>query len=177
MATSDRLIDKGIQGGAGNFAELLTASRFYLELKLDGSDDTVDATFLECQGFKRQHEVAELHEVTTDKWANAKMGRVAHVRLPGNSKTETIVLKRGMTTSMTLWNWFAAVEAGKWAEQCRDGSLVIYNQAAEEQVRFNFSGAWPLSYKAADLGAQSTDIEVEELEMAVDSFVRVEPSS
>ena len=164
---------KGLQGGINGFSELLISSRFYLELKLDGSDETVDATFLECQGFQREHEVADLHEVTPEKWAGSNMGRVARVRLPGNTKTENIVLSRGMTTSMTLWNWFTAVEDGKWADQSRDGSLVIYNQAAEEQARFNFTGAWPLRYKASDVSAKSNEIEIEELEMAVERFTRV----
>lgn len=170
-------IKKGLQGGVNGFAELLLASRFYLELTLDGSDENVDATFLECQGFQREHEMAEIHEVTPEKWAQAKMGRVTRIQLPGNTKTENIVLSRGMTTSMTLWDWFAAVEAGKWANQCRDGSLVIYSQAAEEQVRFNFKGAWPLRYKASDVSAKGSELEIEELEMVVESFVRVAPAS
>jgi len=177
MPSSESTVTPGLQGGINGFAELLIASRFYLELKLDGSDDNVDATFLECQGFQREHEVADLHEVTPEKWANAKMGRVARVRLPGNTKTENIVLRRGMTTSMTLWSWFAAIEEGKWSDQCRDGSLVVYNQAAEEQARFNFRGAWPLRYKASDVSAKSNEMEIEELEMAVESFVRVAPTS
>ncbi len=168
---------RGLQGGVDGFSELLIASRFYLELKLDGSDDTIDATFLECQGFKREHDVADIHEVTPETWANAKMGRVARVRLPGNTKTENIILRRGMTTSITLWNWFSAVEEGKWSEQCRDGSLVIYNQAAEEQARFNFTGAWPLRYQASDVSAKSSEMEIEELEMAVEKFIRVAPST
>ena len=53
---------------------------------------------------------------------------------------------------------------------------MIYDQAAKEQARFNFRGAWPLRYVASDVSAQSSDMEVEELEMAVESFVRVAAS-
>ncbi|MEM9213261.1 MAG: phage tail protein [Cyanobacteria bacterium P01_F01_bin.150] len=166
----------GLQGGAGGFAELLLASRFYMELTLDGGDDKVDATFLECAGFERSLEMAQLHEVAPEQWGDSKVGRVVQVQIPGNAKTENIVLKRGLTSSMTLWNWFAAVESGQWSKQCRDGSLVIYDQGGTEQARFNFTGAWPLRYKAADLSAQSTDMEIEELEMAVEALVRVKPN-
>ena len=31
--------------------EILTASRFYLELSLDGSNQSVDGIFMDCQGF------------------------------------------------------------------------------------------------------------------------------
>ena len=94
--------------------------------------------FLACQGFKRSQDVVEICEVAPQQWAKAKSGRVIRTKIPGNAKTENIVLRRGMTNSMTLWNWFAQVEAGKWGEQLRDGSLVIYDQATHEQARFNF---------------------------------------
>jgi phage tail-like protein len=174
-STSESAVKPGLKGGANGFAELLTASRFYLELKLDGGDDTIDATFLECKGFQRSHDIVEFCEVTPEKWAKANTGRVVRIQLPGNTKTEHIVLRRGMTTSMTLWKWFDAVESGKWASQCRDGSLTIYDQGGQEQARFNFEGAWPLRYQVADVNASSNDLEIEELEMAIDRFVRVEP--
>ena len=160
-------------GSAASFPELLIASRFYLELKLANGNDTIDATFLECQGFKRSQEAIEICEVSPQKWGNANSGRVVRTKIPGNAKTENIILRRGMTNSMTLWNWFAQVEAGKWAEQRRDGSLVIYNQAGEEQARFDFQQAFPVRYSASDVNAQSGDIEIEEVEIAVDSFTRV----
>jgi phage tail-like protein len=154
------------------FTELLTANRFYLELKLDSSDDTVDATFLECQGFKRSQEAIAFCQVTPQRWGRAKAGRAVDIQLPGNPKTENIILRRGMSHSMTLWNWFAAVEAGNWAKQLRDGALSVYNQAGQVQARFEFQGAWPTRYTAADFSAQSTEMEIEELEMVVESFVR-----
>ena len=161
-------------GGMGGFSELLTASRFYLELKLEGGGDTTDATFLECQGFKRTQDVAEICEVTDEKWGkdNASSGRVVRTKIPGNAKIENIVLKRGITNSMVLWNWVAKVEAGQWADQLKDGSLVIYDQAGAEQVRFNFKQAFPVRYTVADLNAKSNELEIEELEIAVADFER-----
>ncbi|HBE18367.1 MAG TPA: phage tail protein, partial [Cyanobacteria bacterium UBA11367] len=47
-----------------NFPELLINSRFYIELKLDGSQEPVDAYFMECKGFKHSQEVIEVCEVT-----------------------------------------------------------------------------------------------------------------
>jgi hypothetical protein len=37
-----------------DFPEILTNSRFYLELKLDGSKDSVDGYFMECQGLLKR---------------------------------------------------------------------------------------------------------------------------
>lgn len=170
MASSNPPIDR-------KFTERLTASSFYVELKLDGSNDGVDATFLDCQGLNATQEAIEICEVTPQKWGSksAKVGRVVRTKLPGNVKANNIILRRGMTNSQTMWKWFDAVRGGNWSQQRRDGSITIYDRAGNAQVRFEFFRAWPVSYKAADLGAGSSEIEIEELELAVEAFARTEP--
>ena len=155
--------------------EIFSTARFYLELKLDGSQEPIDGYFMECQGFKRSQEMVEICEVTPQKWGkhNAKTGRVVRTKIPGNPKSENIILRRGMTISITMWKWFKAVEEGDWAKQRRDGDLTIYDQGSEERARFRFQGAWPMSYKIADVKAGSNDFEVEELELSVDEFTRI----
>ena len=152
--------------------EILTNSRFYLELKLDGSQEPVDGYFMECQGFKNTHDVIEVSEVTPQQWGKSQSGLVVRTKIPGNVKTNNLVLRRGMTLSMTMWEWFQAVEKGDWAKQRRDGSLVIYNQASEEVARFEFSRAWPSSYKITDLNASANEFEVEEIEVVVEKLIR-----
>ncbi|NJL86313.1 MAG: phage tail protein [Leptolyngbyaceae cyanobacterium SM1_1_3] len=155
--------------------ELIASSRFYLEIHLDGSDDRIDGYFMDCQGFKRSQEVIDLCEVTPQKWGKngTPRGRMVRVKMPGNMKSENITLKRGMTISKAMWEWFTAVEEGKWSEQRRDGDLTLYDQAAEESTRFRFSGAWPVSYKISDVKADSKEFELEEVELSVDEFKRV----
>lgn len=157
--------------------EILTSARFYLELKLQGSNDAIDGYFMECQGFKRSQELIEHCEVAAHKWGKkpAKHGRVIRTKLPGNSKSNNITLRLGLTLSHTMWTWFQDVEQGNWANQCRDGDLTLYNQAGDIQARFRFLGAWPLSYKIGDVKADASDFQVEELELVVDEFLRVQP--
>lgn len=157
--------------------EILTNSRFYLEITLAGSQEGIDGYFMECTGFKRSQELISVCEVTPQKWgrSDAKVGRVLRTKLPGNSKSENIILKRGLCISDTLWRWFKAVEVGKWSEQRRDGDITIYDQHADAKARFRFFRAWPLSYKISDLKAASSEFEVEELELAVEEFIRVDP--
>lgn len=158
--------------------ELLTTSRFYLELKLRGSDDRIDGYFMECQGFQRQQDLIEHCEVVSQKWGSkpAERGRVLRTKMPGNSKSNNITLRSGMTISPTIWKWFKAVEEGNWAEQLRDGSLTIYKQGGDMEARFDFLGAWPVSYKIGDLKADGNEFQIEELELAVDEFKRVDPN-
>lgn len=154
--------------------EFLTNSRFYLELSLDGSNDSVDAVFAECKGFKPTQDVIEACEVTPVQWGKASRGKVVRTKIPGNEKFTNLVLKRGLTSSMTIWNWFEAVKEGNWAKQRRDGSLSIYDQAGDMQARFEFRGAWPTSYVVADLNVGGSDIEIEEMEVAIEELKRVQ---
>ncbi len=156
------------------FPEILTIAKFYLELKLDGSNDSVDACFMECSGFKATQEVMEICEVTPQKWGTdgTSKGRIVRTKVPGNMTYTNMTLRRGLTVSITFWNWIQTVQDGNWAKQRRDGSLVIYNQAAEEQFRFEFKRAWPVSYKISDLDVAGRSFEIEEVEVTVEELKR-----
>jgi phage tail-like protein len=158
---------------AGQVPEILTAHRFYLGLTLDGQKDNVDGFFLECQGFKRSQDAIEITEVTPNKWGASDKGQVVRTKIPGNVKSGNITLKRGMTNSLAIWKWFEAVQEGKWANQRKNAALTIYDQSGQEQARFELAGAWPASYKIADVNARSSDIEIEEIEVAYEEFKRV----
>lgn len=155
--------------------EILTANRFYVRLDLDNSNEKVDGIFLECQGLKRTQDAIEICEVTPNKWGKSTTGSVVRTKIPGNVKSGNLTLKRGMTCSKTLWNWFQSVQDGEWATQRRNASLSIYDQAAKMQARFELGGVWPTSYKVADLNARATTIEIEEMEIAFETFKRVDP--
>jgi len=157
----------------GKFPEVLARCRFFLELKLDGSDESVDGYFMECSGFKVTQDIIEATEVTPQKWGKSKKGLVVTTKIPGNVKYNNLILRRGLTCSMTLWNWLQAVQEGKWGEKRKDGSLVIYDQGAQAQFRLEFKNAWPVSYTISDLAVSSGDLEIEEMEVAVEELKRV----
>jgi len=154
------------------FPEILTTCRFYIELKLDGSQDPVDAFFMECKGFKQSQTAIEVCEVSPRQWGKAKSGQLSHTKVPGQVKTSNVTLRRGMTQSATLWNWFEAVQQGNWARQLRDGSLTIYDQMGQAQALFQFQGAWPIGYLVSDLNASTGELAIEEMELAVETFTR-----
>jgi phage tail-like protein len=156
-------------------AEMLTNSRFYVGLFLDGSQDPVDAFFQECKGFKYTQEVIEVYEVSPQPWGQAKLGRVINSKIPGNLKLNNFTLIRSLTASDTLWNWIKLVQEGEWDRQRRDGALVIYDQSAREGARFAFERAWPTSYRFSDVKAAGKDIAIEELQVVCEVFDRVPP--
>jgi phage tail-like protein len=160
-----------------SLAEILTVSRFYVELKLDGSIEPIDAYFMECKGFKYTQTAIELAEVFPQAWGNEKSkasrGRVLRTKMPGNAKVNNISLRRGLSSSMTLWKWVHAVETGQWASQLKNGHLAIYRQDGKEGARFAFERAWPVSYTIADSTVSGSELAFEELELAVETFVRI----
>jgi phage tail-like protein len=159
------------------FPEILTTSRFYVGLFLDGSQEPVDGFFQECKGFKYSQDIIEVSEVTPQPWAKAKSGRVMTTKIPGNSQISNLTLVRCLTASDTLWDWIKAVQDGGWAKQRRDGALVIYRQSAEEGARFVFERAWPVEYKVSDVKAGSNSLAIEELQLACEVFERVAPGA
>jgi phage tail-like protein len=155
--------------------EFLTNSRFYVEITLQGSLEKIDGYFMECSGLSRTQEVIEIVEVTPQVWGknNSTKGRVVRTKIPGNVKSDNIILKQGLTLSMTMWNWLKSVEDGNWAQQFRDGDLTIYDQSAVEKARFRFNGAWPVRYKLSDFKADSAEFAVTEVELSVRDFLRI----
>lgn len=155
--------------------EVLTTSKFYVEITLQGSLEQIDGYFMECSGLSRSQEVIEIVEVTPQVWGKngSSKGRVVRTKLPGNVKNDNIVLKQGLTISMTMWTWLKSVEDGNWTQQLRDGDITIYDQASIERARFRFNGAWPVRYKVSDFKADSSEFAIAEVELSVKDFLRI----
>ncbi|MGG6268107.1 phage tail protein [Leptolyngbya sp. AN03gr2] len=155
------------------FPEVLTTSRFYVELVLDGSA-SVDAYFMECKGLKYTQEVIEACEVTPQRWGRSTApGRIVRTKIPGGHKVGNLTLKRGMTNSLSFWTWIESVQNGNWRDQCKDGSLVIYRQDGTQGARFQFLRAFPVSYNFAGSNVTANELAIEELELAIEEFKRV----
>lgn len=151
---------------------LLMASSFAIVLQLDDSDDSLDGVFQGCDGFDFTQEVIQFREVTNERWGNASKGRSRLTKLPGNAVGGNLILRRGMTTSKSLWQWFSSVQKGKWFEQ-RRSMLITFHQASLPLVTFRFTEAWPTRYRIGEMKADTSDVEIEEIEIAYEGFERI----
>ena len=122
--------------------------------------------FTECSGLGSEHEIVE-HKVVNDK------GQEIVLKIPGRLKWENISLKRGITSSMDIWDWRAQVETGDVDGARRDGSIVMYDQHLEEVARWNFERAWPVKVSGPSPKADSNEIGIEELTIAHEYIERV----
>jgi len=132
------------------------AYRFLVEL-----DGISQAGFQECTGL----------DASTDPVDYREGADPAHVRkLTGLNKYSPITLKRGITSSDELWQWRKTVIDGK-AER-KSGSIVLLDDAGAEQLRWNFSNAWPSKWTGPSFNATSSSVAVETLELTHEEVVK-----
>jgi phage tail-like protein len=130
--------------------------RFLVEI-----DGIIQAGFSECSGFGSTVEVIEYREG----------GDVATVRkLPGKASYPDITLKWGVTTSKELYDWHATALAGQL--QRKNGSIVLQNDAGQEQLRWNFFNAWASKYDAPDFNAKGNDVAIDTLTLSCERLER-----
>ena len=84
-------------------------------------------------------------------------------KLPGLVKYTNIVLKRGITGDLTLWQWIKTAVDGQ--VQRAEGTIVLLNENRQEVMRWNFRRGWPCKLTGPVLKAQGNEIAIETLEI------------
>ena len=98
----------------------------------------------------------------------------SHVRkLPGLTKFGNVTLKRGVSTSLELFNWHLQVVRGQIANARRNVMIVVLDDAGQDVARFQVSDAWPTKYNPGDLNASGNEVFIESLELANEGIERV----
>jgi phage tail-like protein len=136
---------------------------FHFALEIQG---VITGYFTECSGLGSENEVVE-HKVVNEK------GVEVTLKIPGRLKWENIVVKRGITSNMDIWQWRKMVEDGNVQAARHDGSIVMYDQSLTEVARWNFENAWPLKVTGPQPKADSNEIGVEELTIVHEFIERV----
>jgi phage tail-like protein len=77
-------------------------------------------------------------------------------QLTGLRKYPTIVLKRGFTQNMELWNWYAAVAAGQQLRH--SGSIILQDEAHKDVLRFEFSNGFINKIEGPHLNASGNEV-------------------
>jgi phage tail-like protein len=125
---------------------------------------------LQAAGFSDVH----IGETTVSVIEYREGSDPAHVRkLPGLTKTGDVTLKRGVTTSLDLANWFHQGVNGQIAGSRRNVAIVVQDEAGADVARFIVSQAWPTKYVTSDLHAQGNEVLIETLELANEGIERV----
>ena len=86
----------------------------------------------------------------------------------GLTKYTNLVLKRGVVSSPDLWDWFNAVRQGTL-----DRRTVVVTLLSEERspvMVWKLRRCLPIKYVGPTLNADSSDVAIEEIELAVEGL-------
>lgn len=133
---------------------------------IDIQNGKISGFFTECSGLGSEHETVE-HKVVKD-------GKEIIMKIPGRLKWEDIVLKRGITSNMDIWEWRKQVEDGKVDEARCDGSITMFDQSLNPVAQWNFERAWPRKVTGPQPKADSNEIGIEELTITHEYITRVQ---
>ncbi len=126
---------------------------FNFRVEIDGIDV---GSFTEVSGLDSETDVIEYR--TGDMRMNSS------VKLPGLTKYPNIVLKRGMTKDLSLWQWRKAVVNGQTDR--RNGVIILMDESRADVLRWQFRNGWPAKWEGPDLDASSSEVAIETLEIA-----------
>jgi phage tail-like protein len=135
---------------------------FHFQLDLN---DKATGYFTECSGIGSEHEVIE-HKVVEN-------GKEKVMKVPGRLKWENIVLKRGITDTMDIWNWRKKVEDGKVEDARTNGSIKMLDQELNPVAQWDFTRAWPSKVTGPQPKSDSNEIGIEELTITHEYITRV----
>jgi phage tail-like protein len=135
---------------AGDREDPFNATRFVVEI-----DGIPTLAFLAVSGIGADVAVADFRP-GSDKVSGAR-------KLPGESTFTNIVLKRGMTSDLSLWRWMQETLDGKLKR--KNMSVVLLDDAGQEVLRFNFRDAWPVRWSGPNLNGETGDVAIETLEI------------
>jgi phage tail-like protein len=147
-------------------AEPFTAFAFAVELRLPGSDQPLcEAGFSECDGLELRREILRARD-----GADPTSVRL----LPGAESFGNVTLRRGMTSSFDLWDWWERVRRGQAARATCD-IVVLSPDLAQERVRFRLYRCLPAKITGPALNAAGNEIAIESLELACEGIEVVRP--
>ena len=128
--------------------------------------------FVVDAGFGEEIAFAEIElpaaEIETIEYREGADRTNASRKLPGRVRYGNVVLRRGVTGSLELWEWFKAVRDGQPLR--RDVRVTLLDEARNPVQAWIFRDAWPTKYHPSDLNAKGNEVLIETLELAVESI-------
>src|SRR4029450_5503014 len=115
---------------------------------------TIKGAFRECTGMGSENEIVE--------YKGTKNGVPFISKTPGRIKWNNIVLKRGITDSMDMWQWRQMVEKGQVEQARKNGSITMHSGDGSPMARWDFLNAWPSKLTGPAANAGNNEIGIEE---------------
>jgi phage tail-like protein len=85
-------------------------------------------------------------------------------KLPGLAKYPNVTLKRGITGSTDLFEWWKSVRDGQ--VQRRNVTITLLDEQRQAVLRWHLRDAWPVKIEGPTLNATGNEVAIETLELA-----------
>ena len=141
--------------------EALTTAYFYVEL----SGLSVVA-FRELSGIGSEHDVIVQHQT------NAQ-GKATYVKVPGKLTWNNIVLKKGIDTDMSLWQWRNTIITQGVNGQKKDGQIYIVDVHGQPADHVEDHGRLAVQLRDRGIVPDTNEMLLEEIHLAHEGLERV----
>jgi phage tail-like protein len=127
------------------------AFRFYVEI-----DGVLSAEFTECNGLTVDRDIYEITAGGVNDFIYKK---------PGRLKWSNITLRRGITYTRALWDWFMAGKYGGPVTR-KNFSIILGNAQLKKVKHWDVIAAFPVKWSGADLSTSTLEVALESIEIA-----------
>jgi phage tail-like protein len=154
-------------GGGSAPAYPFTTFNFAVEIEVAAMNNTMicNAAFSDCDGLDMTMDVKTIRQGGDN---------ATQIRLAGPLSYGQLTLKRGMTSTFDLWDWFSATVNDPTIR----GTATVVLFAADgqtERMRFLLSRCLPVKLKAPALNAKESAIAIEEMQIAYEQLTMQRP--
>jgi phage tail-like protein len=148
-----------------------SAYNFSVEIDVPGiSPKLCEAAFSECDGLEMTMDVKTIREGGNN---------TRQIRLAGAVNYGQVTLKRGMTASFDLWDWFDAQQHATPRQMRSDyrgeAKIVLLSSDHKEQARFLLKKCLLTKLKAPALNAKDGVVAIEEMQLTYESLTLQRP--
>ena len=154
VQTRRKVKERSVPSLVGQRAEVHAAFRFAVQI-----NGITEAVFTECS--------LPTLEVEVHQQMEGGLNHAVH-QIPGRVKGGTITLKRGLTASSALLQWYMSVATGSIVP--RAASVIMYDSMAVELLRWNFEGAFPTKWTGPSFNSGGDQAAIETLELSYQSM-------
>lgn len=135
------------------------AGGFRFKLEIDGLDPV---EFSEVSGLENSDELKEYRQ--------GDMLRTPS-KMPGLKKYNNIILKKGIADSKALFEWFMKCVEGKMER--KTATITLLDSTDSAVILWQVNNAWPTKCTAPSVNATSSEVSIEQLELAHEGVKRV----
>jgi phage tail-like protein len=150
-----------------------TAFNFSVEIRVPfmGPKPLCNAAFSDCDGLDMTMDVKTIREGGNN---------TQQIRMVGAVNYALVTLKRGMTSSFDLWDWFDAQQHGNPRQLRKDlrgdvDVVILAPDRKTELVRFLLKKCLLTKLKAPALNAKDGTVAIEEMQLSYESLTLKRP--